>query len=105
MKRIATYVVGIVMTVGFTSAWAQKDLEVTMEVVPADAAAGAATGEIKLPDVAAPEAHENAAFGLETANKAREMKGEMGEQFGQEVSEAARERAADRIPNVVPGRP
>lgn len=102
MKRIASYTIGVVAALGLsTAAWAQRDLEVTMDVVPADAAADAATGMIKLPDAAAPEAHKNAAFGLETANRAREMKEDLGSDFGKEVSEAARERAGERIPNIV----
>lgn len=109
MKRVTAYVIGLVAAVGLSAGALANDLEVTMEVVPADAAARAATGEIKLPADAAPEAHENAAFGLDTANRARAREqggGELGEQFGQDVSAAARERAHERIPNIVPpGRP
>lgn len=101
MKRLANYIFGAIAVFGlYTVAWAQQDLEVTMDVVPADAAAGAATGKIKLPDVAAPEAHENAAFGIDTANKARERRGDLNRDFGQEVSGAARERAQERIPSI-----
>jgi hypothetical protein len=101
MKRFAGYTLGVIAAFGIsTAAWAQQDLEVTMDVVPADAAADAATGKIKLPDVAAPEAHENAAFGIDTANKARERREDLNRDFGQEVSEAARERAQERIPSI-----
>lgn len=73
-----------------------RDLEVTISVVPADARADAATREIALPASAAPQAHDNAKFGLDTANQARELRRD----FGQDVAEQARERAQDRIPNI-----
>jgi len=58
---------------------------------------GSAVDE-KLPETAAPRAQDASAFGLETANRARELKGDLGREFGKEVSEAAREQARDRIP-------
>jgi hypothetical protein len=87
-----------------SAAWAQQtDLDVTMDVVPANASAGA-TGEIKLPitlpATASPKAVDSSAFGLDTANKAREMQGDLGREFGNEVSEAARERS--QVPNLPP---
>jgi len=49
MKRFTRYAIGTILVLGMSSAWAQqRDLEVTMDVVPANASAGAA-GEIKLP--------------------------------------------------------
>lgn len=89
------------------AAWAQQqDLEVTISVVPADAAADAATKVIVLPDTASPQAQESSAFGLGIANKAREMRGELGREFGQEVQAAARERAQARgAPAKGPGTP
>ncbi len=57
---------------------------------------GAAAGEIKLPitlpETAALRAQDASAFGRETAEKAREQKGDLGREFGQGVSEAARQR-------------
>ena len=111
MKRFTQYTIGTVFALALSSgAWAQQqDLEVTMHVVPAKASAGSATGEIKLPitlpTTASPRAQESSAFGLGTANSAREMQGDLGRDFGQAVSEAA--RAQDRVPNVPtkPGRP
>jgi hypothetical protein len=111
MKKVkssyTSYTIGAIFAVALSSAaWAQQqDLEVTMEVVPANASADAATGEIKLPETAAPRAQEASAFGLETANRARELKGDLGRDFGQEVSERA--RARDHTPNLPPtsGRP
>jgi len=102
MRKIKSYTTGAILALGLSSgAWAQQqDLEVTMDVVPANAHAGAATGEIKLPDTAAPRAQEASAFGQEVANSARELKGDLGRDFGQTVSEAARER--DHGPNVPP---
>lgn len=65
-----------------------QDSEVTIQVIPPDAQVPeVVTGEIRLPDEAAPEAHENAAAGLHTANQAREMR----EEFGRETADAARE--------------
>lgn len=71
----------------------QDDLDVTMKVVPADASAGSALSEIKLPDAASDRARDAAAFGLSTASKAREMKGDLGRDFGQSVSEAAQNKS------------
>jgi len=72
------------------TAWAQqRDLEVTMEVVPANAAASAAN-EIRLPlalpETVSPRGQEASAFGQETANAAREL----GREFGRAQSEKAR---------------
>ncbi len=111
MKRFTQYTIGTVFALALSSAaWAQqrdraqqRDLEVTMDVVPANASADA-TGEIKLPitlpATASPRGQESSAFGLETANRARE--GDLGRDFGQAVSEAA--RAQDRTPNLPPQR-
>jgi len=77
--------------------WAQQqDLEVTMGVVPANATPEAVTKEIKLPDTASAQGQESSTFGLGIANKAREMRGDLGRDFGKEVSEAAKERAQSR---------
>lgn len=106
MKRFTRYAMGTIVGLALTSAaWAQQqDLEVTMGVVPANASAGAAAGEIKLPitlpDTASARAREASAFGLGTANSAREMQGDLGREFGQGVSEAA--RARDHTPNLPP---
>lgn len=62
--------------------------EVTIEVVgEAEAQPEGLTDTISLPEEAAEQAHESAAFGLETANRAREK----GEDFGREQAEEARE--------------
>jgi len=102
MKRLMQGTIGTVFALALSSAaWAQqRDLEVTMDVVPANASAGAATGQIKLPDTAAARAQEAAAFGLATANAARDANGDLGRDFGQAVSEAA--RAQDRSPSLPP---
>jgi len=108
MKSIVLYAVGTVIAFALPAVgWAQQpDLEVTIAVVPANAAADAATKVIKLPDTASPQAQESSAFGLSVANKAREMRGELGREFGKEVSEAARERAQARgAPAKGPGKP
>jgi len=103
MKRFTQYTIGAVFALALSgAAWAQqRDLEVTMDVVPANAPAGAA-GEIKLPitlpATASPRAQEASVFGLGTANAAREF----GSDFGKGVSEAAkdRDRGANRPPQA-----
>ncbi|MNC87933.1 hypothetical protein D3C83_37100 [compost metagenome] len=104
MKRFALITIGAALALALPSlSWAQqRDLEVTMDVVPANAAPAAATGEIKLPDSASDRGREASAFGLGVANKAREMRGELGREFGKSVSESARERG---LPPIVPGKP
>src|SRR6266581_4909249 len=76
MKRFTRYAIGAIVVLGTSSAWAQqRDLEVTMDVVPANVSAGAA-GEIKLPiklpDTASARGQEASSFGLGTANLARD---------------------------------
>ena len=58
-----------------------------------------AAGE-KLPETAAPTAQDASAFGLETANRARELTRDLDREFGKEVSEAAQERK--RTPSLPP---
>ncbi len=65
--------------------------------LPITPAAGPAAGE-KLPETAALQAQDASAFGRETAERARELKGNLGREFGQGVSEDARQRAQDRKP-------
>ncbi len=103
MKRFTQYTIGAVFALALSgAAWAQqRDLEVTMDVVPANAPAGTATGEIKLPnlDTASARGQESSAFGRGIANAAREAKGDLRE-FGQGVSDAA--QAQTRAPNLPP---
>lgn len=104
MKQFTRYAMGTILALGVSSAWAQqRDLEVTMDVVPANASAGAA-GEIKLPFILPPtasaRAREASAFGHDTASMARDKDDPTGREFGQEVSEAA--RARDHAPNLPP---
>jgi hypothetical protein len=95
MKSITQFATaGILGLVLSGTAWAQqRDLEVTMEVVPANAGASAAN-EIRLPlalpEAASPRGQEASAFGQETASKAREMAKELGREFGRAQSERAR---------------
>src|SRR6266436_7611547 len=91
MKRFTRYAIGTILVLGMSSAWAQqRDLEVTMDVVPANASAGAA-GEIKLPfalpDTASLQGQAASTFGQGTATLARD-KGELSGPFGQTISEA-----------------
>jgi len=90
MKTFVSIVIGTFIAIALPGVgWAQQqqDLEVTISVVPADAAADAATKVIPLPDSS--QAQESAAFGIGIANKAREMRGELGREFGTAVSDEA----------------
>jgi uncharacterized protein GlcG (DUF336 family) len=101
MKHMKSYASGAILALALSNtAWAQQqDLEVTMDVVPANALPDAVTREIKLPDTAVDRAREAAAFGLETANKARQL----GREFGREVSQTARDRPQPPTP-IVPSK-
>src|SRR5207247_9494514 len=83
MKRFTQYTIGAVFALALSRAACaqQRDLEVTMDVVPANAPAGAATGEIKLPnlDTASARGQEPSPFGRGLANVAREAKGDLRE--------------------------
>jgi len=97
MKRFIAHLVLAVFTLAPAgAAWAQQqdDLDVTMKVVPADASAGSAMSEIKLPDSASLRGQAASAFGQGVAAKAHDMKGDLGRDFGQSVSEAAHGKAA-----------
>ena len=102
MNRIARYAMGTILVLGVSSAWAQqRDLEVTMDVVPANASAGAA-GEIKLPftlpESASDRGRDASAFGQATSSLARDKGDLSGREFGQSVSEAARTRVKPTPP-------
>jgi hypothetical protein len=100
MKTFVSIAIGTSIAMALPGVgWAQQqDLEVTIRMVPADAAADAATKVIKLPaDKVPTQAQESSAFGLGIANKAREMRGELGREFGTAVSdEASQGRARPR---------
>jgi len=103
MKRFTRYAIGAILVLGMSSAWAQqRDLEVTMDVVPANASAGAA-GEIKLPatllDSASPRGQESSSFGRATSDLARD-KDLTGREFGDRISGEARNQT--RTPNLPP---
>ena len=102
MNRITRYAMGTILVLGVSSAWAQqRDLEVTMDVVPANASAGAA-GEIKLPftlpESASDRGRDASAFGQATSSLARDKGDLSGREFGQSVSEAARTRVKPTPP-------
>jgi hypothetical protein len=103
MKRFIPHLILAVFALAPAgAAWAQQqgDLDVTMKVVPADASAGSALSEIKLPDAASLRGQAASGFGQGVAAQAREMKGDLGRDFGQSVSEAAHGKA----PLVPPGK-
>jgi len=104
MKRFTRYAIGTILVLGMSSAWAQqRDLEVTMDVVPANASAGAA-GEIKLPvtllDSASPRGQESSSFGRTTSDLARDKGDLTGREFGDQISGEARNQT--RTPNLPP---
>jgi len=95
MKRLVPQmIVAVFALAAGNAAWAQQadDLDVTMRVVPANASAGSAISEIKLPDSASDRARAASASGQSTAATARDMKGDLGNAFGQSVSEAAQNK-------------
>lgn len=104
MKRVSLIALGAALALALpVPAWAQqRDLEVTMDVVPANAASDSATKVIELPATASDRARERSAFGHSVANRARESRGDHGREFGKEVSEAAHERGK---PPGTPGKP
>ncbi len=84
-------------------------LSQALEARPEGPAMGAADGEeeaadseegakeeIALPEEASETAVENAAFGIETANRAREEARESGREFGQDVRTRAQEMRQDQ---------
>src|SRR5712691_11460333 len=106
MKRFTRYAIGTILVLGMSSAWAQqRDLEVTMDVVPANASPGAA-GEIRLPTAlpdssASPRGQDSSSFGLGISTLARGDKGELtGQEFGDKISGEARNHI--RTPNLPP---
>ena len=106
MNRITRFAMGTILVLGVSSAWAQqRDLEVTMDVVPANASAGAA-GEIKLPftlpQSASDQGRDASAFGQATSSLARDKGDLSGREFGQSVSEAARTRVKPTPPGKGP---
>ncbi len=106
MKRFTRFAIGAILVLGASGAWAQqRDLEVTMDVVPANASAGEA-GEIKLPlalpDTASARGQEASAFGQATSSLARDKGDLSGREFGQTVSEAARNRVKPTPPGKGP---
>ena len=100
MKRVSLITLGAALALALPGpAWAQqRDLEVTMDVVPANAASDSTTKVIELPESASDRARERSAFGHSVANRARESRGDLGRDFGREVSEAARERGKPATP-------
>src|SRR2546423_15205363 len=108
MKRFTRYAIGAILVLGTSGAWAQqRDLEVTMDVGPANASAGAA-GEIRLPfalpDTASSRAGDASASGQANPGLARD-KGELsGREFGQIISEGARNRVKPTPPGKGKGR-
>ena len=93
MKRFIPHMVVAAFAVAFSgAAWGQQsDLDVTMSVLPANASAGSAINEMKLPD-ASDRGAAASAFGQSVSSRARDMKGDLGRDFGQSVSEAARDK-------------
>lgn len=76
--------------IGATPVLAQGD-EDTMDVMDESATPDEVMHRIELPEDASDTAREAAAFGLDTANEARER----GRDFGQERAEQAREQAQE----------
>src|SRR5882724_852587 len=93
MKRFVPQMIAAVFALASAgTAWAQQqdDLDVTMRVLPANASAGSAVSEMKLPDSASDQARAASALGQSAATQAHDMKGDLGRDFGQSRSEDAR---------------
>jgi len=100
MKKFVPHLVLTVFALAPAGAAWADDLDVTMQVVPANASASQATSEIRLPDTASERAKEASAFGQSVANQARDPNREFGREFGQSVSEAAHQK--NPVPNLPP---
>jgi len=99
MKRFVPQMIAAVFALASAgTAWSQQqdDLDVTMRVLPANASAGSAVSEMKLPDAASDRARAASALGQSTATQAHDMKGDLGRDFGQSVSEAAHAKNAPK---------
>ena len=108
MKTFVSIAIGTLIAMAFPGVgWAQQqDLEVTIRMVPADAAADAATKVIELPDAAVEaRAQQSPPFGHDIANKAREMRGEFGRDIGTAVSDQASQGRARPQGGGFTGRP
>lgn len=88
MKRL---VMMLVLVAAGAARGQDRDLEVTMEVVPPGSSASGAIGEIRLPDNVGPRAGD-AASGRGQADRAQQLTEDLGKDAGREVSEAVRER-------------
>lgn len=96
VSRIHCGIAGLLLCLVAVPAWAEDGAldDVTMEVVEdPEADEREYVDEIELP--AAPEARENAAFGIDTANEARDRAREDGRAFGESTANEARELGRD----------
>ncbi|MDZ7828727.1 MAG: hypothetical protein U5K33_04315 [Halofilum sp. (in: g-proteobacteria)] len=98
VKRINFGIAALLLCLVAAPAWADDETleDVTMEVVEdPDADEAEYVDEIELPAAAAPEARDNAAFGIDTAKEARDRAREDGQAFGQSTASEARELGRD----------
>jgi hypothetical protein len=101
MKIIKTGV-AVMLTLGVSLAAHAQEAEPviveddTMVVVDDETAVEDVVNQIELPATASPEGVENSAFGLDTANQAREQ----GREFGQQQANEARNRGLDARENA-----
>jgi len=98
VNRVKISIAGLLLCLVAAPAWAEDGSldDVTMEVVEdPEADEREYVDEIELPAAAAPEARENAGFGIDTANEARDRAREDGQGFGQSTAQEARELGRD----------
>lgn len=99
MRKVTAWTLGVLLPgLIATPVWADEEEgdDVTMEVVSdADADEGEFVDEIELPEAASDTARDNAAFGIDTANDARENASEDGRAFGERTASEARERGRE----------
>nr|WP_286775704.1 hypothetical protein [[Pseudomonas] sp. BICA1-14] len=101
MKTIKTGV-AVMLALGISLAAHAQEAEPviveddTMVVVDDETEVEDVVNQIELPATASPEGVENSAFGLDTANQAREQ----GREFGQQQANEARNRGLDARENA-----
>jgi hypothetical protein len=105
MKIRREFILAIVLGLALSPAVFADDNDATLDVVEVDGTSEDFVNTIALPEEAADEGHDNAAFGIDTANEAREYGREFGERIADDarsgdVSEQIRDSVQDARNNV-----
>jgi hypothetical protein len=104
-KRLSVASIAIAACLSVPAIYAQEpDNEVTMDVLDStDANEEMLGARIELPERAAERARERSAFGLETANQARERSREFGQERAAEAREAVKNARKAKDKDKQPG--